>query len=112
MLAAVHLQHLLQVDLQANKNLLLLIIRELTTGSKLCCVLILLACSKPRKDASMLRGIRGENILSSLMQLFAFLAAILNLKLEETFEECVANQLTTDGYRNWKHATEINIGFS
>ena len=44
----------------------------------------------------MLLGIRGGidwNILSSLMQRFAFLAAILNLKLEETFEECVVNQL-------------------
>ena len=35
----------------------------------------------------------GWNVLSSLMQLFAFLATILNLKLEETFEECVVNQL-------------------
>ena len=34
------------------------------------------------------------NILSSLLQLFAFLAAILNLKLEKTFEECVVNQLS------------------
>ena len=44
----------------------------------------------------MLRGIRGEigwNILTSLMQRFAILAAILNLKLEETFEESVVNQL-------------------
>ena len=44
----------------------------------------------------MLRGIRGGfdwNILLSLMQLFAFLAAILNLKLEETFKECIVNQL-------------------
>ena len=44
----------------------------------------------------MLRGIRsgiGWNILSSLLQLFAFLAAILHVKLEETFEECVVNQL-------------------
>ena len=44
----------------------------------------------------MLPGIRGgigSNILSSLMQLFAFLAAILYLKLDETFEECVVNQL-------------------
>ena len=49
-----------------------------------------------RKDALMLLGIRGGigwNILSSLMQRFTFLAAILNLKLEETFEECVVNQL-------------------
>ena len=45
---------------------------------------------------SMLRGIRGGigwNILSSLVQLFAFLATILNLLLEETFEECVVSQL-------------------
>ena len=28
-----------------------------------------------------------------LMQLFAFLAVIFNLKFEETFEECVVNQL-------------------
>ena len=44
----------------------------------------------------MLSGIRGGiswNILSSLMQLFVFLAAILNLELEEIFKECVANQL-------------------
>ena len=44
----------------------------------------------------MLRGIRGGigwNILSSLMQRFAILATILNIKLEETFEECVVNQL-------------------
>ena len=44
----------------------------------------------------MLRDIRGGigwNILSSLMQLFVFLVAILNPKLEETFEECVVNQL-------------------
>ena len=50
----------------------------------------------PRKNASMLRGIRGGNgwnILSSLMQFVAFLAAILSLKLEETLEECVVNQL-------------------
>ena len=38
------------------------------------------------------RGI-GWNILSSLMQRFAILAAILNVKLEETFEEWVLNQL-------------------
>ena len=53
-------------------------------------------CLGPKKDASMLRGIRGGigwNILSSLMQRFAILAAILNVKLEETFEECVMNQL-------------------
>ena len=31
--------------------------------------------------------------MSSLMQLFAFFAAILILKLEETFEECAVNQL-------------------
>ena len=50
----------------------------------------------PTKDTSMLCVARGridQNILSSLMQLFAFLAAILKLKLEETFEECVVNQL-------------------
>ena len=50
----------------------------------------------PRKDASMLHGIRGGidwNILSSLMKLFAFLAAILNLKLEQTFVDCVLNQI-------------------
>ena len=50
----------------------------------------------PRKNASMLRDIRGGNgwnILSSLMQFVAFLAAILSLKLEETLEECVVNQL-------------------
>ena len=44
----------------------------------------------------MLFGIRGGigwDILSSLMQLFAFLAAIWNLKLDETFEECDVNQL-------------------
>ena len=44
----------------------------------------------------MLRGIRGGidwNILLSLMQRFAILAAIVNAKLEETFEECVVNQL-------------------
>ena len=44
----------------------------------------------------MLRGIRGGigwNIVSSLMQLFAFPAAIWNLKLDETFEECDVNQL-------------------
>ena len=35
----------------------------------------------------------GWNILSSFLQLFAFFAAILNLKLEGTFEECVVNQL-------------------
>ena len=71
-------------------------IGELAARSKLGCVLILQACLGPRKDASMLRGIRGGigwNILSSLMQLFAFLAAILNLKLEETFKECVENEL-------------------
>ena len=48
-----------------------------------------------KKHASMLRGIRDGidwNILSSLMQLFAFLAAIFNLKLEKAFEECVVNQ--------------------
>ena len=28
------------------------------------------------------------------MQLFAFLAAILHLKLDDTFEECVVNQLS------------------
>ena len=50
----------------------------------------------PNKDASMLRGISGGigwNILSNLMQLFAFLAAIFNQKLQETFEKCVVNQL-------------------
>ena len=45
----------------------------------------------------MLSGIGGRigwNILSSLMPLFAFFAAILNLKkLEKTFEECVVNKL-------------------
>ena len=60
------------------------------------CVLILQACLGPRKDAWMLRGIRGGvgwNILSSLMQHFAFVVAIFNLKLENTFEECVVNEL-------------------
>ena len=83
LLAAVHLQHLLQVGLRANESLLMLMIWELTTRSKLDCVLILKACSVPKKDASMLRGIRGGNglnILSSLMQRFAILAAILNVK--------------------------------
>ena len=59
-------------------------------------MVILQACLEPRKDVSMLRGIKGGigwNILPSLMQLFAFLAAILNQKLEDTFEECVVNQL-------------------
>ena len=54
------------------------------------------ACLRSRKDALILRGIKGGigwNILSSLMRLFAFLAAILNLKLEESFEERVVNQL-------------------
>ena len=49
-----------------------------------------------KKDASMLRGIKGGiswNILTSLMQRFAILAAILNEKPEKTFEECVVNQL-------------------
>ena len=58
--------------------------------------LILQACLGSRTDASMLRGTRGGigwNILSSLMQLFAFLAAILNVKLEEAFEDCAVNQL-------------------
>ena len=41
----------------------------------------------------VIRGGNGWNILSSLMQLFAFLAAILNLKLENTFKEGVVNQL-------------------
>ena len=44
----------------------------------------------------MLHRILGEigwNILSSLMQLFASFAAILNQKLEETFEKWVVNQL-------------------
>ena len=44
----------------------------------------------------MLRDIRSEigwNVLSSVIQLFAFLAAILTRKLMETFEECVVNKL-------------------
>ena len=44
----------------------------------------------------MLRGIRGGiswNILSSLMQLFAFIAAIWNPKLKDAFVVCVVNQL-------------------
>ena len=69
---------------------------EWTTQSKFSCVLIVQAGLGPRKRASMLRGIRveiGWNILSSLVQLFAFFAAHLNLKLEETFQECAVNQL-------------------
>ena len=96
LLAAVHLQHILQIGLRANESLLMLMIWELTTQSKLGCALILQACLEPRKDASMLCGIRsgvGWNILSSLVQLFAFLTANLNLKLEETFEGSVVDQL-------------------
>ena len=59
-----------------------------------------------------IRGGIGWNILSSLAQLFAFLAAILNLKPEETFEKCAVNQLITDGYRNWNHVIEMNRSFS
>ena len=48
----------------------------------------------PKKDASLLRGIRvGIGIFCQvLMQRFAIFAAIMNAKLEETFEECVVNQ--------------------
>ena len=49
-----------------------------------------------KKKCSVLRGIRGGigwDILLSLMQLFAFLSAILNLKLKESFVGCVVNQL-------------------
>ena len=49
-----------------------------------------------KECASVLHDIRGGigwNILSSVRQRFAILAALLNVKLEETFEECVVNQL-------------------
>ena len=74
---------------------MMLIIWELTPRSKLGSVLTLQARLGLKKDASMLRDIRdgiGWNILSRLMRLFAFLAVILNQKLEETFEECIVNQ--------------------
>ena len=64
----------------------------------------------------MLHGIRGGigwNILSSLMQLFVFLAAISNLKLEETFKECVVNQLLQPmAIKLEAYAAKINRGFS
>ena len=58
-----------------------------------------------KKDASMLRGITGGigwNILSNLMQRFAALAAIFNVKLEETCEELMRckTAFATNRYRN------------
>ena len=70
----------------------------------------------PKKDASMLRGIRGGigwNILSSLMQRFAILAANFECKAGGEFQGMRSESaFTTNGYRNWKHATERNRGFS
>ena len=41
LLAAVHLQHLLQIGLRVHESLLMLMVWKLTTRSKLDCVLIL-----------------------------------------------------------------------
>ena len=52
----------------------------------------------------MLRGFRGGdgwNILSSLKQLFAFLASNLNLRLEETFEGCVCYRTNAHFLTHW-----------
>ena len=54
----------------------------------------------------------GCNILSSLMQLYCFSCRNFSSKTGEDFQgmRCEST-FTTDGYRNWKHATQMNRSF-